>query len=188
VDNHRKVMPRDGCEAIEWRGRSRLGSLFVKPRLPVSRHPSGWSGRRLIQRTRVRSVKLRPGEEFFSTIAVKPPLARLEARDYRVTSSGAMFRCMLIWRTITAADVTAFGASAKMEPPSAQSRAFDATCSAWLGRRIDTVPLGFHRHLPDFLSFSSALPHHCNGLSLSIIVGINSDTVGWMCIARCITV
>jgi hypothetical protein len=26
--------------------------------------------------------------------------------------------------------------------------------------------------------FSSALPDHCNGLSLSIIVGINSDTVG----------
>ena len=26
--------------------------------------------------------------------------------------------------------------------------------------------------------FSAALPDHCNGLSLSIIVGINSDTVG----------
>jgi hypothetical protein len=26
--------------------------------------------------------------------------------------------------------------------------------------------------------FNSALPDHCNGLSLSIIVGINSDTVG----------
>jgi hypothetical protein len=37
----------------------------------------------------------RAGEEFFSTIVVKPVLARLEARDDRVTRSG-VFRCMLI--------------------------------------------------------------------------------------------
>ena len=47
--------------------------------------------------------------------------------------------------------MTAFGASAKMQPPSAQSQAFDATCSAWLGRWVDTIPLGFHRLLSDFL-------------------------------------
>jgi len=45
--------------------------------------------------------------------------------------------------------VTAFGASAKMQPPSAQSQAFDTTCSAWLGRWVDTIPLGFHRLLSD---------------------------------------
>jgi hypothetical protein len=48
---------------------------------------------------------------------------------------------MLIWRRIAAADVTAFGASAKMQPPSAHSQAFDATRSAWLGRRVDTITL-----------------------------------------------
>src|SRR5258708_4968848 len=106
---------------------------------------------------RVRSAKLRAGEEFFRTIVVKPMLARLEARDYRVTRSGAMFRCMLVWRAVTAADVTAFGASAKMEPPSAQSRAFDATCSAWLGRRVDTIPLGLHRLLPDYHALSRSI-------------------------------
>ena len=37
-----------------------------------------------------------------------------------------------------------------MEPPSAQSQAFDTTCSAWLGRWVDTIPLGFHRLLSDF--------------------------------------
>jgi hypothetical protein len=46
--------------------------------------------------------------------------------------------------------VTAFGASAKMKPPPAQSRAFDATCSAWFGRWVDTIPLGLHRLLFDF--------------------------------------
>ena len=45
----------------------------------------------------------------------------------------------------------ALRASAKMEPPSAQSQAFDATCSAWLGRWVDTIPLGLHRLLSDFL-------------------------------------
>jgi hypothetical protein len=46
---------------------------------------------------RVRDVKLRAVEEFSSTVVVKPPLARLEARDYRVTRSRVMFGCMLIW-------------------------------------------------------------------------------------------
>jgi hypothetical protein len=35
--------------------------------------------------------------------------------------------------------------------PSAQSRAFDAPCSGWLGRRVDTIPLRFHRLFSDFL-------------------------------------
>jgi hypothetical protein len=46
--------------------------------------------------------------------------------------------------------VTAFGASAKMKPPPAQSRTFDATGSAWFGRWVDTIPLGLHRPLFDF--------------------------------------
>ena len=98
----------------------------------------------------VRGVKFRAGEGFFCTIIVKPLLARLEARDDRVTRSGVMFRCVLIWRTITAADVPAFGASAKMKPPSAPSRAFQATRSAWLGRGVDTVRLGLHGLLSEF--------------------------------------
>jgi hypothetical protein len=100
---------------------------------------------------RVRSVKLRAGEELLCTVVVEPPLARFEARDYRVTRSGVMFRRMLIWRTITTADVPTFGASAKMKPPSSRSQAFDATCSAWLGRWVDTIPLRVHRLLAYFL-------------------------------------
>ena len=63
----------------------------------VASRVAGRPGRRLIQRTRVRSVKLRAGEELLCTIVVKPPLARLETRDYRVTFSDVMFRCMLMW-------------------------------------------------------------------------------------------
>ena len=98
----------------------------------------------------MRSVKLRAGEEFFCTIVVKPLLARLEARDDRVTGGSVVFRCMLIRRTITAADVTTLGASAKMEPPRTGRRAFDAAGAAWLCRLVDTVPLGFHTLLSDF--------------------------------------
>ena len=105
----------------------------------------------------MRGLEPRAGEEFFGPIVVEPPLTRLEARDDRVTRSGVMFRCMLVRRTIAAADVTAFGASAKMKPPSAQSRAFDATCSAWLGRRVDAIPLRLHRLLCDFFA-SAARP------------------------------
>ena len=93
----------------------------------------------MIQRTRVRSAKLRTGEEFVRTIVVEPPLARLEARDDRVPRRGVVFRCVLTWRTVTAADVTAFGASAKMKPPPAPNRAFDTNCSARLRRGVDTI-------------------------------------------------
>ena len=99
---------------------------------------------------RVRSGKLRAGEGSLSTVVVKPMLAWLEARDYRVTRGGVVFRCMLTWGTIAAADVTAFGASAKMKPPSAVRQAFDAACAAWLSRWVDAVPLGLHGLLSDF--------------------------------------
>jgi len=72
-------------------------ALFVKQRLPVCGHRSGRSGRRLIQWMTVRSVKLRATDELLRTIVVKPMLARLKARDYRVTRGSVMLRCMLIW-------------------------------------------------------------------------------------------
>jgi hypothetical protein len=124
-------------------------ALFVKQRLPVCRHPFGRCGHRLIQRMRVRSGKLRAFEELLRTIVVKPVLARLEARDNRVTGSGAVFRCMLTWRTVAAADVSALRASAQMQPPSAQPHTFDATCSARLGGRVDTILLGRHGLVSD---------------------------------------
>jgi hypothetical protein len=138
--------------------RGKQPPLFVKQRLPICRHRSGRSGRRLIQRMTVRGVKLRAVDEFLRAIVVKPPLTRLETRDDRMARGGVMFRCVLIWRRVAAADVTAFGASAKMKPPCAHSQTFDATGSAWLDRRVDTVPLGLHRPCSDFrLAFS---PHN----------------------------
>jgi|SRR5580692_6747049 hypothetical protein len=37
-----------------------------------------------------------------------------------------------------------------MQPPPARSQAFDATRSGWLGRRVNTIPLGLHGLLSDF--------------------------------------
>ena len=51
----------------------------------------------MVQRVRVRSVKLGAGYEIFSAIVVKPLLAGLEARDYGMARGGVMFRCVLIW-------------------------------------------------------------------------------------------
>ena len=86
------VTPRSDRVAC---GRTKEPPPIREAAIASLRARSGRSRHRLIQRTRVRSVKLRAGEEFFCTIVVKPPLARLEARDYRVTRSGVMFRCML---------------------------------------------------------------------------------------------
>src|SRR5271165_1980195 len=47
-----------------------------------------------------------------------------------------------------------------MTPPSALSQAFDATCSAWLGRWIDTILPGVHSPLSDLrlLQFAPSSP------------------------------
>jgi hypothetical protein len=55
-----------------------------------------------------------------------------------------MFRRMLIWRTITAADMTALGASAKMEPPSASRQAFNTTRTARHGQLVDAFSRSLH--------------------------------------------
>ena len=99
----------------------------------------------------MRSGKIRTGKEIACAVVVKPPLPRLKTCDNRVVRSCVVFRCMLIWGIIIAADVTAFGASAKMQPPSALSQAFDATCSAWLNCWVDTIPLGLHGLLSGFV-------------------------------------
>jgi hypothetical protein len=87
---------------------------------------------------------MRTGKEIPCAVIVEPPLSRLETRDNWVTRGRVMFRRVLIWRTITAADVTAFGASAKMQPPTASRQAFSATCTARLGRGIDALSVRIH--------------------------------------------
>jgi hypothetical protein len=149
----------DSCEAIERPAETAARPLFVKQRLPVRRYRSIRSRCRLIQRMRVRIGKLRAGEGFLSTVVVEPMLAWLEARDDRVTRGGVVFRCMLTWGTIAAADVTALRASAKMKPPLARGRAFDATCSARLDRRFDAIPYGLHRFLSAISNARVALPN-----------------------------
>lgn len=111
---------------------------------------------------RVGSGKLGASEGFFSTVVVKPMLAWLEARDDRVTRGGEVFRCMLIWGAIAAADVTAFGTPAKMKPPFARSRTFDAACSARLGRQVDTISRRLHGLLSTVSNARIALSNFYN--------------------------
>jgi hypothetical protein len=54
---------------------------------------------------------------------------------------------MLVRRTIAAADVTAFGASAQMQPPCVRGQAFDATCTAWFRVQIDSFSFTLHAFL-----------------------------------------
>jgi hypothetical protein len=146
-------------------------TLVVKLRLPVCRHRAVRSRHRLIHRMRMRSGKLGAGEGFFCTVVVKPMLARLEALDDRVPRGGEMFRGMLTWRAVAAADVTALRTPAKMKPPFARSGAFDAACSARLGRRVDTIPHRLHRFLLAVSDARIALPNFYN-----VAVGIANVT------------
>src|ERR1700691_631932 len=77
-------------------------------------------------------------------VIVEPVLAGLEAIDDRVARRRVMLCRMLVWRTIAAADVTAFGASAQMQPPCVRCQAFDAACTAWFHVQIDSFSFALH--------------------------------------------
>jgi hypothetical protein len=94
-----------------------VGFLFVEQRLPVCRYSSGWSGHRLVQRMGVRRGKRWTGKEFTGTVVVKPALTRLETCDNRVMGSGVVLRRVLVGQSVATANMTALGASAKMQPP-----------------------------------------------------------------------
>jgi hypothetical protein len=55
-----------------------------------------------------------------------------------------MFGCVLIRRTITATDVTTFGASSQVKPPTALGQAFKASYAARFCGEVDAVFLAFH--------------------------------------------
>ena len=63
---------------------------------------------------RARAVKLRTLKGFSRSVIVEPVFAGFEAIDDRVARGRVVLRRMLAWRSIAAADVTAFGASAQM--------------------------------------------------------------------------
>ena len=65
--------------------------LFMQQRLPVRRRRRGGTG---VQRMRVPASSFGPAKGCASAIVVKPPFARLEARDDRVTRRRVMLRCM----------------------------------------------------------------------------------------------
>jgi hypothetical protein len=52
------------------------------------------------------------------SVVVEPVLPILEAIDDGMAGSRAVLRCVLARRTVAAADMTAFRASAKVQPPS----------------------------------------------------------------------
>src|SRR5579863_7362388 len=93
---------------------------------------------------RARAGQLRTLKSFARSVIVEPVLAGLEAIDDRVARGRVMLRRMLVWRTIAAADVTAFGASAEMQPPSVRCEAFDATCAARFGVQINSFSFSLH--------------------------------------------
>jgi hypothetical protein len=116
----------------------------VQEAFPLWGYPAGGSRYGLFCRMRGRAVELRALKSFSRSVIVEPVLARFEAADNRVPCGGVVLRCMLAWRSIAAADVTALGASAEMQPPSVRCQAFDAACTAWFRVQIDSCSFTFH--------------------------------------------
>src|SRR6202046_2890970 len=88
---------------------------------------------------RVRTGQLRTVKSFLGSVIIEPILAGLEAVDDRVAGGLVMLGGMLAGRTIAAADVTTFGASAQVQPPSARRQTFDTACAAWFRIQIDSL-------------------------------------------------
>jgi hypothetical protein len=121
-----------------------VGFLLVKQRFPVGWHPPHRARHRLVSGMRLRRGQARTFEEVFRAIVPEPPLTGLIAGDDRVAGRVMMLCRVLIGRSIAAADMTAFGTSAQMEPPAARRPTFHAAGTARLGQGIDAVSLRFH--------------------------------------------
>jgi hypothetical protein len=93
---------------------------------------------------RARAGQLRTLKSLSRSVIVEPVLAGLEAIDDGVAGCRVMLRRMLAWRAIAAANVTAFSASAQMQPPAVRFQAFEATCTAWFRVQIDSFPFTLH--------------------------------------------
>src|ERR1700689_433036 len=93
---------------------------------------------------RARAGQLRTLKSFSRPVIVEPLLAGLEAVDDLGARARVMLCLMLVWRTIAAADVTAFGASAQMQPPSVRWQALVGPCSAWFFLQIDFFAFALH--------------------------------------------
>lgn len=102
------------------------------------------------RRSKFRSVEI-PG----TGIVEEPVFAGFETTDDRVAGGSFMSRRVLGRRVIAAADVSALGAPAKMQPPAAVGLAFNATGPAGGNRNIDSR-YGVHCGFP---SDSRAIDH-----------------------------
>ncbi len=123
---------------------SNCHALLVEEAFPVCGYPARRPRHRLTRRMRVRAGQLGTVKSFSRSIVVEPILPRLEAIDDRMAGFRAVLRRMLARRTVAAADVPAFGASAQVQPPSVCSQALDATRTAWFRVQIDSFSFTLH--------------------------------------------
>jgi hypothetical protein len=135
-----------GCSAAPIRGAAfaSLQALVRLVRAPVDLMGANAAGVNSDQQ------RIRPFDNHKTTARL------LETRDNRVASCCVVFRCMPTWRIIAAADATTFGASAKMQPPTAGRQAFNTAGTTRLGRGINTRSL--RRHVASGVVCAASLP------------------------------
>ena len=100
---------------------------------------TGWSGRMLVWRGELRSLRELVGHE-----VVEPVLVRLEAPNDRVLLVDGVMAGMLGWRRVAAADMAAMRAPTEVVPPPVRRKAFHASGPAGRNGWIDRA--GFRHH------------------------------------------
>jgi hypothetical protein len=85
-----------------------------------------------------------PRKEFCGAVIIEPAFTFLEACNNRVAGILIVLRGMLVRRVIAAANVSAFGAPAEVQPPAVLRQALDATRTARFSCWINTVYLIVH--------------------------------------------
>ena len=94
---------------------------------------------------RVRRKQFHTFDHPLLLVIVEPILARLEARDDRMSGLFRMLGCMLAGRTVAAADVATFRTAAEVKPPALRRRhAFHTPSATGFRRRVDSGQSLFH--------------------------------------------
>src|SRR5690242_17088993 len=103
---------------------------------PVWRYPARGPGHRLVYRVMYRWGEPRAGAGFAGVVVPEPVLTRLETLHDWVAGGLPVRGGVLRWRGVAAADVSALGAAAQVNPPPADGVALDAAGPAGRHRRI----------------------------------------------------
>jgi hypothetical protein len=129
--------------------------------LPIGRDSTGRPRDGLVQGMVLGGGQVWPVVKLLALVVPEPAFSRLKASDNAVPGVASMLRGVLARRSVTTADMTTFGTTPQVEPPSFSGEALDAAAATRWRRRINS---GLGHRLILLERNGRCRPHHLDHL------------------------